>query len=154
MYLARKSTLVAVGVAAGLGATAQLAQAQPVEEMQAVAPAQEVVETLEIVKPETAIASQLIIEQDADLTTASAAAIPFEPPIVLRGWPTQNGQMLRGPLRPEFLGQSRDLLFRPEDRRTFKAMHPFLRTEPQVVPVIRAPQLELEPAAPQAESAK
>ncbi len=146
MYLARKSTLAAVGVAAGLGATAQWAQAQPVEEMQAVAPAvaraQEVVETLERVKPEAGVASQLITEQDADVTTVSAAAIPFEPPLVLRGWPTHNGRMLRGPLRPEFLGQNRDLLFRPQDRRTFKAMHPFLRTEPQVVPVIRAPQAE------------
>jgi hypothetical protein len=80
----------------------------------------------------------LSAQQDArDVVPASSSeTIPFEPPVVHRGYGSHMETFRQEALRNQSRRSvSRDLLFRDEDRRTFKAVHPLLLTKPQVYPV-------------------
>lgn len=139
IMIARKSIGVTAAIAVGIAGVGQSVQARPVAE--------------ETAKSEAAVTTEPALEKDVAVTTVSSEAIPFDPPLVLRGWSSQDRQMLWGPLRrpvqPLPLNRPRDLLFRAEDRQLFKAIHPFLLTRPQPVPVIQTPRFEPQNMEPQ-----
>ena len=80
------------------------------------------------------------LQQDARnaAQAGSSETIPFEPPVVHRGYGSHMEALRQESLRSQTgRSVSRDLLFRDEDRKTFKALHPFLLTKPQAFPVHR-----------------
>lgn len=60
---------------------------------------------------------------------AAPEQIPFNPPVVHRGY-NRNSPLWK-PQQRNAKHQSRSLLFEDADRRSFKAMHPFLLEDPQ-----------------------
>jgi hypothetical protein len=70
--------------------------------------------------------------EPALVQVTSSETLPFDPPVVYPGFGSDMGVFKREPLRSQ-AGPSfpRNLLFRDEDRKSFKALHPFLLTRPQ-----------------------
>jgi hypothetical protein len=73
--------------------------------------------------------------------TISSETIPFEPRVVHPGYGSHMEAFRQESLRSQVgRSASRDLLFRDEDRKTFKALHPFLLNKPQAFPVQKSPK--------------
>ena len=77
-------------------------------------------------------------ENPRSVNGASSSTIPFDPPVVHPGYSPQMKAFKKQPLRGS-ITKLRDLTFHEEDRKVFKALHPFLLHEPKILSAQQQP---------------